>query len=121
MPPPLVHCPTAVTPPSSSSFELAFITGNISVCRGCRQKYTKPAQPPMDLCVRHKEWQKFIDPCGDQQSRYGNVYYHCNVPCIRSRCPEFEPAQLEIPTRIAMQLSPLHTEYLIKQMPGKLT
>lgn len=121
MPPPLVHCPTAQTPTPSSSFELAFVAGNISVCRGCRQKYSKPPVPPMDLCVRHKEWQQFIDSCGNQQNRFGNVYYHCNIPCIRSRCPEFEPSQLEVSSRIAMQLLPMHTEYLIKQMPGRFT
>ena len=84
LPPPLVHCPS-LSPQSNSPFELAFVSGNISVCRGCRQRYPKPPYPPMDLCVCHKEWQKFVDPCGDQQSRYGNVYYHCNIPCIQSR------------------------------------
>ena len=119
LPPPLVHCPSALSPQPSSPFELAFIRGNISVCRGCRQRYPKPAFPPMDICVRHKEWQNFVDPCGDQQSRYGNVYYHCNIPCIQSRCPEFQPQMLDIPSMIAMQLLPVHTDYLIKQMPGK--
>ena len=118
LPPPLVHCPS-LSPQSDSPFELAFVSGNISVCRGCRQRYPKPPYPPMDLCVRHKEWQKFVDPCGDQQSRYGNVYYHCNIPCIQSRCPDFQPQMLDIHSTIAMQLSPVHTEYLIKQMPGR--
>ena len=113
MPPPLVHCPNALIPPSSSSFELDFVAGNISICKRCRQKYTKPAIPPMDLCVRHKEWQQFIDSCGTQQNRFGNVYYHCHIPCIRSRCPEFEPSQLEVSCRIAMQLLPVHTEFLV--------
>ena len=36
-----------------SPYTLCFITGNIRVCRGCRQKYTKPCTPLMDLCVRH--------------------------------------------------------------------
>ena len=58
----------------------------------------------MDLCVRHKEWQKFVDPCGDQQSRYRNVYYHCNIPCIQSRWPDFQPQMLDIHSTIAMQL-----------------
>ena len=65
LPPPLVHCPSSQ---SSSSFELAFIRGNISVCRGCRQKYAKPAVPPMDLCIWH---QTFVDQCGEQQTRTG--------------------------------------------------
>ena len=120
-PPLLVHCPLAVSPQPSGPFELAFISGNISICRVCRQKYPKPTFPPMDICVRHKEWQKFVDPCGDQQSQYGNVYYYCNMPCIQSHCPEFQPQMLEISSTIAMQLLPVHTEHLIKQMPGRFT
>ena len=119
LPPPLVHFPS-VSPQIDSPFELAFISGNISVCRGCRQKYHKPPRPPTDLCVRHKEWQKFVDPCGDQQSRYGDVYYHCNVACVQSRCPEFTPEMLQIASTMAIQLLPVHTEYILKQMPGKL-
>ena len=49
LPPPLVHYPLSQDP--ESLFELAFISGNISVCRGCRQKYTKPTTPPLDLCI----------------------------------------------------------------------
>ena len=118
LPPPLVHYPS-LSPQSDSPFELAFVSGHISVCRGCRQRYPKPPYSPMDLCVRHKEWQRFVEPCGDQQSHYGNVYYHCNVPCIQSRCPDFRPQMLDIHSTIAMQLSPVRTEYLIKQMPGR--
>jgi hypothetical protein len=117
LPPPLVHYP--LSQDSESPFELAFISGNISVCRGCRQKYTKPVTPPLDLCIRHKEWQEFLGPLGTPQTRYGNVYYHCNIPCIRSRNPEFEPAMLCVHPIIAMQLMPVHTEYLASQMPGK--
>jgi len=35
------------------------IKGNTRVCRGCRQKYSKSALPPHNLCVQHKEWQSF--------------------------------------------------------------
>ena len=118
-PPPLVHC-SSLSPLLESPFELAFVRGNISVCRGCRQKYHKPACPPSDLCVRHKEWQRFVDPCGEQQSRYGNVYYHCNVACIQSRCPEFTPKMLNIPSLMTVQLLPSHTEYILKHMSGRL-
>lgn len=117
LPPPLVHYPLSQDP--ESPFELAFISGNVSVCRGCRQKYTKPATPPLDLCIRHKEWQEFLGPLGTPQTRYGNVYYHCNIPCVRSRNPEFEPAILRVHPTIAMQLMPVHTEYLAMHMPGR--
>ena len=120
LPPPLVHYPLSQDSESPfEPFELAFITGNISVCRGCRQRYTKPATPPLDLCVRHKEWQEFLGPLGTPQTRYGNVYFHCNIPCIRSRNPEFEPTMLCVHPSIAMQLMPVHTEYLASHVPGK--
>ena len=112
LPPPLVHCPSS----PQSPFELAFIAGNVSVCRGCRQKYPKPCNAPLDLCIRQKE---FLGPLGTPQTRYGNVYYHCNVPCVRSRNPEFEPAMLQVHPSIAMQLMPIHTEYLSTHMPGR--
>ena len=115
LPPPLIHCPSS----PKSLFELAFISGNVSVCRGCRQKYPKPANAPLDLCIRHKEWQEFLGPLGTPQTRYGNMYYHCNVPCVKSRNPEFEPAMLQVHPSIAMQLMPIHTEYLSTHMPGR--
>ena len=119
-PPPLVHCPTTPTSPHlQSPFELAFISGNIRVCRGCKQKYTKPTSPPLDLCVRQKEWQEYLGPLGTPQTRYGNVYYHCNIPCIRSRNPDFEPTMLSVHPSITMQLMPVHTEYLSSHMPGR--
>ena len=36
-------------------FVLSKIVGNISVCAGCRIKYSKQPTPPDDLCIRHKE------------------------------------------------------------------
>lgn len=116
-PPPLVRCVSSS--PEVSPFQLAFITGNIAVCRGCKQRYLKPASPPMDLCIRHKEWQEFRSPSGELQSRYGNVYYHCNVACVQARCPSFEPSMLEVHPSLAMQLMPVHTEYLASHMPGR--
>ena len=115
-PPPLVHYSPSSTE-SSSPFELCFVTGNIKVCRGCRQKYVKPSVPPMDLCVRHQEWQEFV-PVGSSctQVRFGNVYYHVNIPCILTRCPYFTSEMLVIPPAIAVQLLPAHTEFLAEHM-----
>ena len=112
LPPPLVRCPAS----PESPFELAFITGSICVCRGCRQKYAKPVSPS---CIRHKEWQECLGPLGTPQTQYGNVYYHCDLPCVRSRNPEFEPEILQVHPSIAMQLMPVHTEYLTTHMPGR--
>ena len=83
--PPLVHfTPQGPSPSTSEPFQLCFISGNISVCYGCRQKYSKPCQPPNDLCVRHKEWRQYF-PHGSAtaQTKFANVYYHCNIPCLQ--------------------------------------
>ena len=109
-PPPLVHCSPSVQHSSSNPFILSFITGNIRVCHGCRQKYPKPPKP-FDLCVKHQEWQKF-GSLDDPQTRYGNVYYHCNIPCIKVHCPDFEPSMLQMPASLLVQLLPTHTQYL---------
>ena len=114
-PPPLVH----VTPQTSCTlqaepFELSFITGNISVCYGCRQKYVKPCSPPNDLCVRHKEWREYFPPgSATSQLRYANCYYHCN---IQAKCPYFQGHMLKIPAIVAVQLSPIHTQHLVQNM-----
>ena len=90
-------------PHDRSPYTLCFITGNIRVCRGCRQKYTKPCTPPMDLCIQHQEWQQFTPPgASAAQVRYGNVYYHCNIPCIQAQCPSFTADMLIIPAQIAL-------------------
>ena len=111
VPPPLIPCTTS--PTNNSPFTLAFIAGNIRVCRGCHQMFIKPPVPPNNLCVRHQEWQEFT-PAGASfpQRRFGNVYYHCNVACIVSRCPEFTPALLVIPPTILVQLLPVHITFL---------
>ena len=65
---------------------------NTRVCHGCRQKYSKPALPPHNLCVRHKEWQSF-GPMDNRQTRFENVYFHCNLPCVKAVCrPSNSPA-----------------------------
>ena len=117
-PPLLIRCASAS--PDSSPFTLAFIVDNIRVYRGCQQKYSKPALPPLNLCVRHQEWQEFIGPSGDPQTRYRNVYYHCNIPCTRARWPQFTSSMLHIPPTMLMQLLPTHTQYLSQHMPGRL-
>ena len=120
-PPPLIH----VAPQSQSSctmqpepFEVCFIGGNISVCYGCRQKYPKYNRPPpSDICIKHKEWREYF-PTGSAtpQSKYGNCYYHCNIPCILAKCPYYQGKMLKIPPTVAAQLLPVHTEHLVNNM-----
>ena len=118
VPPPLISCGSA-SPADDSPFVLLFLSGNIRICRGCKQNFQKPPTPPYDLCIRHQEWQEFT-PAGSTL-RYGNVYYHCNVPCILSRCVNFAPSMLVIPANVLVQLLPVHTSFLHSHMPGRLS
>ena len=48
-------------------------------CAGCNNKYSKPAIPPFDLCVQHKEWRTFTPtPGGESQYKFAPAYYHFN-------------------------------------------
>lgn len=117
-PPPLIHYTPQLPSQPSEPFTLCFITGNIGVCYGCRQKYRKPCKPPEDICVCHKVWREYFSPgAALPQTKYCNAYFHCNVPCIQSRCPFFTPDLLVIPAAIAMQLLPIHTAFLADHMP----
>lgn len=60
----------------SSPFTLCKISGNISVCAGCRNKYPKHPNPPDDLCIKHQEWHEYIPSTMQLPS----------IPCI-SCCP----------------------------------
>lgn len=80
--------PTAQYQPADP-FVLCFITGNISSCFGCKNKYTRPLQPPEDLCIKHKDWREFMSPNGNSQAKFGNVYYHCKPECVRFNYPFF--------------------------------
>ena len=115
-------CPLFQPPESSNMFAsyrqyyqppipltVCFITGNISVCIGCKNKYPKSPKPPQDICIKHEEWREFTTGM-KQQSKFGNVYYHCRKECIWMRCPAFTSAELYIPPEI--NLLSVHKELL---------
>ena len=122
-PPPPTLGATPLTPPLQHAacssppcpFTLSKITGNISVCAGCRNKYPKKPTPPDDLCIRHQEWREFV-PAGSQtpQSRFANVYYHFTPHCVWLRCPGFVPTLLEVPPDLYSLLHTSHKERLEK-------
>ena len=94
-------------------FVVAFITGNISCCFGCRGKYSKSLPPPADLCIKHQDWREFTSTStGTPQSCYGNVYYHCKPACVWLRNLSFVPTELEVPEEIFEKLTLVHKEYL---------
>ena len=99
-----------------SPFRLWFISGNISKCAGCNNKYSKPPTPPYDLCVQHKEWRTFTPTAGgDSQSKFSPAYYHLNLPCIHRNWPMFDPQCLSVCEDVKSKMTPLHWEYLRKQ------
>lgn len=92
-------------------FTLCFVSGNISVCHGCKQRYVKDAGPPYDLCVKHEEWRTFrLSAATDSQSRFGNVYYHANAPCIRAIWPMWLATSLIVPPDLPLE--PIHKDFL---------
>ena len=93
-------------------FILCFIKGNISTCIGCHNHYPKSPQPPNDICLRHQEWRQFT-PQGKEtpQTKFSNVYYHCNPLCVWHRHPNFNTANVVI-TEIENQLTPIHKAHL---------
>ena len=54
------YVPTASQ--TQSPFKVHFIVGNISVCNGCRGRYSKELGSPYDLCIQHEEWRSFTLP-----------------------------------------------------------
>ena len=108
-PPPLVHCPR-LSFHMESPCDVTPVRGNMSQCRECRQ--FGHVYLPLDLCVGHKAYG--IDPCRGQ---YGNVQCCCNVTCTQSCCPS---QMLQIPSSVAVKLVPVHAEYILKDMQGRL-
>ena len=76
---------------------LCEITGNISVCIGCRNKYNKNHE---DMCIRHQERHEYTPPGQAVSHLFSNVYYYFNVQCVWLRCLWFDPTQLEIPHEV---------------------
>ena len=94
-------------PPCPSPFILCFITGNITTCIGCKNRYPKSPQPGYDLCIKHQEWRQFMSPStATPQSKFGNAYYHCKLECIWLRWPNFVASDLVVPPEL--QLSSVH-------------
>ena len=96
-----------------SPFTLCYITGNISTCIGCKNKYLKTRVAQDDLCIKHEEWRQFTSPSsGTPQSKFGSAYYHCKVECVWLRHPHFQPQKLQVPQEVAETLSLQQKEYV---------
>uniref|UniRef100_A0A1X7TIK4 Uncharacterized protein n=1 Tax=Amphimedon queenslandica TaxID=400682 RepID=A0A1X7TIK4_AMPQE len=101
------------SPQEYEPFKLWFISGNISRCVGCGNKFVKPAAPPFDLCVQHKEWRSFTPKGQDEQkSKYSNAYYHLNLSCIRRNWEHFCHQDLVILPEVEQKLTDSHKNFL---------
>ena len=84
--------PYSSVSPDTNPFTLTVVAGNISVCRGCKQHYVKPVIPPWTYVFVIKNGKTSLTLQDTPNSvLHGNVYYHCNTPCIVARCPTFPP------------------------------
>ena len=61
------------------NFKVHFKTGNISICSGCRNAFTKQDT----IILQHMEFRQFTSPrSGLPSSKYGNAYYHAKKKCV---------------------------------------
>ena len=101
------------SPGHLNPFKICFIKGNISVCIGCKNRYSKSPRAPYDLCIKHQEWRQFIPQGSDvPQTKYTNVYYHCKPECVWLRNPYFNPSSLQT-DEVEEQLLPEHKTFLL--------
>ena len=114
--------PTFASPPSTfaspaQKFYIKFIVGNISVCYGCRNRYSKSPVPPDDICLQTEEWRQFT-PAGSlvPQTRWSNTYYHVSINCVRHKWPMFDPQQVIIEESIQARLVDSHREKILNEL-----
>ena len=101
---PQVYAQNWKSPITSDGSEFR-LTGNISVCNGCKNKFDKTASP---LAFNMKSSGLFLSPAGLPESRYGDAYYHANPACIMKKWPHFNPSLLVITSTILPRLLPQH-------------
>ena len=91
-------------------------------CFGCEQllkikrgdQFVIPS-PPHDLvvlsCMHRPYYQN-----GERRSRLSNVYFYCNLQCIRIVQPAFHPSLVLIPPEVRPHLYPVHQQVLQSQL-----
>ena len=107
---------------SQMIFHIRFLCGNISICYGCHNKYSKKPPPPINLCLQTEEWREYTPQGGHSavpqtRSRWANTYYHLNVTCVCLRWPSFDPTtQVVIEDHIRPQLLESHKDLALHQL-----
>ena len=60
-------------------FKVCFKAGNISVCSGCRNNFSKSDE----IVLKHAEHRQYNNPhTGIPATKYGNAYYHVKKICV---------------------------------------
>ena len=138
VPPPYAAPPPAVSHPSSPSqistalgwvpypspmpgqfivYPLNFCPPQVSICYGCSKSLKPGGQiplPPHDLVVASNMMRSFQQG-GQWKSKQSNVYFHCNVACIRAKQPSF--SYCSMPWFIQSMLTDQQLGFLRKMMP----
>ena len=91
----------------------------VSVCHGCSQPIRGAGgciPPPADLVVVTKMRRDYLAAGERRQGKLGNVYFHANISCIRSKQAHFLPSLLYVRAHVRQLLTPLHKQHLIDSL-----
>ena len=78
-------------------------------CRPC-------IPPPADLVVVTKMRRDYLAAGERRQGKLGNVYFHANIACIRSKQAHFLPSLLYVRAHVRQLMTPLHKQHLIDSL-----
>lgn len=101
----------SIPPPSPDKpYKLCFKRGNISICNGCRNNFTKAD----GIVIQHAEFRHYTSPqSGLPTSKFGNTYYHPKKVCIELKSGlQFDPNNLVVLDSIKEQLTASQKQHL---------
>ena len=94
---------------------LQYCPPQVKTCYGCSQQL-KPGgfirNSPYDLVIVSNTLRGYYDNEGTLKQRPGNVYYHVNTGCIRSKQSHFAATLVHVPYRIKLRLKNEHEIFL---------
>lgn len=106
--------------PHPGCFEVTLLhlcDSRVSTCHGCGQPIRTPGMPlppPADLVVVTKMRRDYTTTVGEKrQGKLGNVYFHANLSCIRTKHASFMLNVLYVQPHVRQLLTPLHKQYLL--------
>lgn len=115
-PPPSWASNSNFTSPSNAGddpYKVCFKHGNISVCNGCRNNFTKA-----DIVViQHAEFRQYTNPhSGMPASKFGNAYYHMKRMCIELKTGmEFDVKKIVVPDDVKQRLTASQKQCLFEE------